>query len=86
MSQSEKDGHTLDMICVEFLSSHAAMGTVADYLKHVEHVTGLQLLAYDAKGGDNKDGEIVYGDDLLDTLSSEEDEDEEEGDGGEASA
>lgn len=75
MSQSDKEGHNLDMICVEFLSSHAAMGTVADYLRHVEHVTGLRLLAYDPKGGDDNEGEIVFGDTLLDELGGEDVED-----------
>ena len=83
MSQSDKEGHNLEMICTEFLATHAAMGTIADYLKHVEHTTGFKLLAYDPKGGENKDGDIVYGDELLDELSVE---DDDESDSGEESA
>lgn len=85
MSQSDKEGHNLDMICVEFLATHAAMGTVDDYLRHVEHTTGLKLLAYDPKGGDKGEGDIVFGDSLLEELAIEEDEVDAEGGDAESS-
>ena len=62
ISQSDSNNHALDMICLEFISTHQ-MSTVQEYLAKVEAILGVKLIGYDAK-----DDAIVFGSDTLDSL------------------
>lgn len=73
LSGSDKEGHNLDMICVEFLGANAASEDVGAYLKKVESVTGIKLIGYDPKKK-----AVVYGEGTLDELAFDPDEGEEE--------
>lgn len=68
IASSDSNNHALDMICLEFISSHQ-MSTVDEYLAGVERLLNLKLIAYDK----SKD-QIAYGTETLDSLI-EEDED-----------
>lgn len=63
MAESDKTGHCLDLICTEFLSTHAGVKNVKDYLSSVEKAIGFRLIAYD-KASDS----VIYGDETLDEL------------------
>jgi hypothetical protein len=78
MSESDKPGHCLDLIATEFLSTHAGMLDMKEYLKHVEKIVGYSLIVYDRNAND-----IVYGGETLDFLNAkygDGEDDEEEGD------
>ncbi len=64
IAQSDKDGHALDMICVDFLSTNAGIDSIQDLFSKIEKQTGVRLVAYDQ----NEDA-IVYGTDLLDAIA-----------------
>lgn len=63
MAKSEKDGHCLDMICVDFLATNGSIGELDDYLKKIEKITGIKLVAC------HDDGTVVFGMDTLDKLA-----------------
>jgi hypothetical protein len=63
LAESDKPGHCLDLIATEFLSTHAGMVKLKDYLANVEKVVGVRIVAYDQTAD-----EIRYGSDLLDEL------------------
>lgn len=89
MSLSDKDGHNLDMVCVEFLASHAAIDNVSDYLILVQNVVGLKLIAVKPGNEGVADGEIVFGGSVMDSMieamiDEEEDGESEEGESGES--
>lgn len=65
---SDKEGHALDMICVDFLSTNGGIDNLQDLLSKIERQTGVSLIAYDK----NEDV-ILYGGALLDEIAAEED-------------
>lgn len=66
MAKSDKDGHALDLICTEFLSTNAGAPSVEDYLKKVERIVGVRIVALDVEND-----LVVYGGDVLDELSDD---------------
>ena len=62
IAQSDSDNHALDMVCLEFVSSHQ-MNTVQEYLAKAEGILGVKLIAYDPK-----EDSIVFGGETLDAL------------------
>lgn len=60
ITESDKEGHNLDMICLDFLANNTHLKDMQDYLKGVERATGYGILVYD-----EKEDALVYGDDLL---------------------
>jgi len=67
MAESEKDGHALDLICTDFLSTNGGIDSLADYLAKIEKAVGIRIIGFDP----NEDA-IVYGADTLDSLVDEE--------------
>ena len=67
MADSEKDGHALDLICTDFLSTNGGINSLADYLQKIEKAVGVRIIGFDP----NEDA-IVYGADTLDSLVDEE--------------
>lgn len=67
IAQSDKEGHALDMICVDFLATNGGVDSLQDFLRKVERQTGVNLIAYD-KGEDA----ILFGGELLDAFAAEE--------------
>ena len=67
-ANTEKDGHALDMICVEYLAQNGQLNTVDDYLRRIEQIIGKQLIAFDSETG-----EVEYGSETLDAMFPEED-------------
>ena len=65
VSQSEKVGHNLSMICVEYLANNAAISDAESYLAHVEKLLGVKLVAYR-----ESTETIVYGDALLERVAA----------------
>jgi len=83
MSHSEKIGHNLEMICIDFLSNNE-FGKAKDfdrkqYIAKIERLLGLKLVAIDLK-----EGKPVYGGDFLWKLVQERVTAEKEGAGEEA--
>lgn len=72
MANSEKEGHALDLICTEFLSTNAGVDSQDEYLTHVEKNLGLTILAYD-----ESTDSFVYGQEFIDRMNAEGEEDEE---------
>lgn len=66
LANSSKEGHLLDMICLEFLASNSGMDNVDEYLTKVQNVTGVSLIGYDKKSDT-----IVFGGDTLDEISAD---------------
>jgi len=66
LSDSTVDGHNLDLICTEFIASHAERGNVQDNIKFVlerlETLYGLKILAFTEKG------QLVYGSENIDDV------------------
>lgn len=67
MADSEKDGHALDLICTDFLSTNGGIVSVSDYLSKVEKAMGIRIIGFDP----NEDS-IVFGAETLDSLVEEE--------------
>lgn len=68
ISGSEKPGHNLDNICVEFLANNGTVLNRFEFLKRCEAQTELQIVAYDPKESEGI-GAVVYGDKLLNQLA-----------------
>src|SRR5690606_24084108 len=49
MANTDKEGHALDMICVDFLATNNGVADLTGYLKKIEKATGVLLVAYDEK-------------------------------------
>ncbi|MCK5640985.1 MAG: hypothetical protein KAJ19_09320 [Gammaproteobacteria bacterium] len=73
VGNTDKDGHALDMICVDYLATNGEIGTLTDYLKRIEKHLGVQLVAFD-----RKEDAVVYGGDLLDEIAGPEDDEKDE--------
>ena len=67
IAQTDSDNHALDMICLEFVSTHE-QNSVEEYLQGVERLLGLKIIAYDQ----SKDA-ITFGEGTLDSIIEEED-------------
>ena len=66
-SQSDKEGNNLTLICTEYMASNAAIDSSDEYLKQVEKVLGVKLIAYQ-----ESTESVVFGEKLLDSLFPEE--------------
>lgn len=73
MAESEKPGNALDLMATEFLSTHAGIDTIQEYLRSVEKNAGVRLVAYD-----EKEDSVIFGGDLINDLEGKDDEEEEE--------
>lgn len=70
-SSKDRRAYLFDLICTEYLAGNNGIETVQDYLSGVESVIGLRLVAYDTE-----EREIVYGQELLDSINAEEEAEE----------
>jgi hypothetical protein len=75
MSGSDKEGHNLDLICTEFLGTHAGIDSPPEFLQKIEKDLGLRLVAYD-----EENDSIAYGSDLVEELERRDADDEDDGD------
>lgn len=75
-SQSDKEGNNLTLICTEYMANNAAIDSADEYLKRVEKVLGVKLIAYQ-----DSTESVVFGEKLLDSLFPEDSEGGEGGDG-----
>lgn len=73
ITESDKEGHNLDMICLEFLTTNTNLEDKIDYLKQVEKIIGYSLYVYD----ESKDV-VIYGQEFMDRLTAKYEEDEDE--------
>jgi hypothetical protein len=64
VSGSESENHCIDMICLDYLATNGAVEDVSGFLKKIEDVVGLKIIAIDPSEG----SAIVFGDDTLDSL------------------
>ena len=63
MADNDKVNFLLELICTDFLAANASTQTNEDYLKSVERVTGLKIVAI------NSDDEVVYNEELLEAYA-----------------
>ena len=66
-ANSDKEGHALDLICTEYLSQNGGIGTLGGYLKRIENIIGLKLVAFDPS-----QNEVAFGSETLDELFPDE--------------
>lgn len=63
IANTDKEGHALDMICLDFLATNGSSPDIASMLSRIEKTTGLKFVAVDPE-----QDAIVYGEDLLEQL------------------
>ena len=64
MSNSDKEGNCLDLVCTEFLSLHTTNRDMAAYFQSIERTHGVLLVAIDPKAND-----FVYGKETVQKLA-----------------
>lgn len=73
LSNSDKKGNNLSLICLDFLSTNdfkfADENQRLRFLAKFEKLTGLKLIIVDPSGGDHGEGEVVYGIKTLEKLA-----------------
>jgi len=67
IGETKKPEVGLDLICTEYMNTSVGVENSADYLAHVEKMTGLRLIAFDGKLS-----EVLFGADLINHLGGEE--------------
>ena len=68
IAQSDKKGHCLEMICLDYLASQAGVTNLEAYLKSVESYTGIRLIAVCLDEQSEHYGDVVFGHALWDKL------------------
>lgn len=74
ISGSEKDGHVADLIATEFLSTHNGIDNVQEYLRSVERICGVNIIAYDSAGE-----KMIFGSGFIQELEKRDREEEPQG-------
>jgi hypothetical protein len=64
--ETDKDGHALDLICTDYLSSNGHFKDKEEYFLNIERIMGVRLVAFKAMAG-RKD-KIMFGGDFMDAL------------------
>lgn len=59
IGETDKDGHALSLICMDYLASSADLIDMVSMFKHLEDITGLKIVAFKPVDGNND--EIIYG-------------------------
>lgn len=59
IGETDKDGHALSLICMDYLASNADLIDMVSMFKHLEDITGLKIVAFKPVDGNND--EIIYG-------------------------
>lgn len=67
MANTEKEGHALDLICSDFLSTNAGSDDFYSVVRRLEKSSGMRIVVYSPS-----DDMVVYGSDLLDELAGDE--------------
>ena len=63
IAESDKPSHVITHICQEFLATNTSTMNINDFLKNVERLTSLKIVAL--KLNENEEDDIVYGADYL---------------------
>ena len=71
ISNSDKSGNNLDLICTEFLATNAGIDSVQDHLRQQEKLLGVRLIAYVEESD-----QVVYGSDLIRDLEKKDADDD----------
>jgi len=66
MGNTDKSGNALDLICTEFLASHAGETDLNEYLGRIEKTMGIKIVAFDHEGE-----EVLHGEDMLEEAEGE---------------
>mgnify|MGYP001214520271 CR=1 FL=1 len=70
IAQSDKKGHCLEMICLDYLASHSGVTDTQAYLRVVENYTGVRLIGVCLDEASEHYGDVVFGGELCDKLRS----------------
>jgi len=66
ISESDKDGHALDLICTSYMADNIDVSNIGDYLKRIESALDCKIIALE------KDASaIIYGKDTIDMIPDE---------------
>lgn len=65
IAESEKEGHLLSLICMDYIANATDIFTRDDFLKGIERNLGLKILAMVPTGKEGEQDDIVYGYDYL---------------------
>lgn len=68
VGHTDKIGHALSLICIEYLGNNTTVLTRDDMLKNIEKNIGLKIIAI--KEYDEEEDEIVYGGDYMDHMKN----------------
>lgn len=71
LANTEKDGHALDLICSDFLATNAASDDFFSVVRRLEKSSGMRIVVYD-----QTEDVVIYGGDLLDELSGDDEDDD----------
>ncbi len=63
IGETDKDGHALSLICMDYLASSTDLIDMTSLFKHMEDITGLRIVAFKTVDGDRD--EIVFGSEYL---------------------
>jgi hypothetical protein len=63
LAESDKDGHALTLICQEYLATNTNTFAKEDFLKNMERILGLKIVAL--KINENGEDDIIYGGDYM---------------------